>query len=119
MSDQSDQLILVQITAPSEEAAEGLAQQLLNERLAACVNILSRVSSLYWWEGQIQSDSEVLLLIKTRRQGFRERFIPFVKQHHPYQVPEILALPILDGNADYLQWVLRETTPKSNHFLED
>ncbi len=110
MSDQSNPLILVLITAPSKEIAEQLARSILQQRLAACVNIVSEISSLYWWEGQIQADTEVLLLVKTRRQGFQERLIPFIQKHHPYQVPEILALPILDGNQAYLDWVLKETS---------
>lgn len=106
-------LILVLITAPSVEVAEQLTRQLLQERLAACVNLISNVHSLYRWQGEIQSDSEILLIVKTRCQGFEERFIPFVKSFHPYQVPEILALPILAGNNDYLQWVMQETKLKS------
>ncbi len=113
MSDQSNPLILVLITAPSKEIATNLAQGLLEEKLAACVNIVSEISSLYWWEGQIQADTEVLLLVKTRQQGFQERLIPFIQKHHPYQVPEILALPILDGNQAYLDWMLKETSLQS------
>lgn len=113
MTDQANDLLLVLITAPSQEAAEQLARQLLQERLAACVNLVSGVQSLYWWEGELQSDSETLMVVKTRKEGFWERFIPFVKQYHPYQVPEVLALPILGGNADYLQWMREETQPKS------
>ncbi|MCX8061575.1 MAG: divalent-cation tolerance protein CutA [Anaerolineales bacterium] len=113
MTDQADEVLLVLVTAPSRETAEQLARQLLHERLAACVNLINSVQSLYWWEGELQSDSETLMIVKTRREGFQERFIPFVKAHHPYQVPEILALPILAGNEDYLHWVLTETNPKS------
>ncbi|GAB4475792.1 MAG: divalent-cation tolerance protein CutA [Anaerolineales bacterium] len=114
MTDQPDDIILVLITAPSEEAAEQLARQLLRERLAACVNLIRSVHSLYWWADEIQSDTETLLLVKTRQQGFHEHFIPFVKKHHPYQIPEILALPILAGNLEYLQWVIKETQPESS-----
>lgn len=113
MTNPPSDLILVLITAPSVEVAEQLARKLLQERLAACVNLFSNVHSLYWWQGEIQSDTETLLMVKTRRQGFEACFIPFVKSHHPYQVPEILALPILTGNNDYLQWVIQETQPKS------
>lgn len=113
MTTHQNDLILVLITAPSVEVAEQLARQLLQERLAACVNLIGSVHSLYWWEGEIQSDAETLLIVKTRRTGFEERFIPFVKAHHPYQVPEILAVPILTGNNQYLQWVMHETRPKS------
>jgi len=113
MTTSPSDLILVLITAPSVEVAEQLARQLLQERLAACVNLIRNMHSLYWWQGEIQSDSETLLMVKTRRQGFEERFIPFVKSHHPYQVAEILALPILTGNTEYLEWVVQETQPKS------
>lgn len=113
MTDQADDLLVVLITAPSQETAEQLARHLLQERLAACVNLVNGVQSLYWWEGELQSDSETLMVVKTRKEGFQERFIPFVKRHHPYQVPEVLALPIFGGNEDYLQWVRTETQPKS------
>lgn len=113
MIDQANDLILVLITMPSREAAEQLARQLLQERFAACVNLVDGVQSLYWWEGQLQSDSETLMIVKTRKEGFQEHFIPFVKGHHPYQVPEILALPILAGNEEYLKWLLIETQSKS------
>ncbi|MCS6907172.1 MAG: divalent-cation tolerance protein CutA [Anaerolineales bacterium] len=112
MTNQAGDLILVLITAPSREAAEQLARQLLQERLAACVNLVSGVQSLYWWEGEIQSELEALLIVKARKEGFQEHFIPFVRQHHPYEVPEILALPILAGNEEYLKWALGETGSK-------
>ncbi|PWH14747.1 MAG: cytochrome C biogenesis protein CcdA [Anaerolineae bacterium] len=110
---ESPDILLVFITAPSKEVAEQLARQLLQERLAACVNIVSNLHSLYWWEGELQSDSETLLMVKTRKEGFEDHFLPFVQQHHPYQVPEILALPVVAGSNTYLQWVLQETQPKS------
>ncbi|MFN3307623.1 MAG: divalent-cation tolerance protein CutA [Anaerolineales bacterium] len=110
MTEAAENLLLVLITAPSKEVAEQLARQLLQERLAACVNLVDAVQSLYWWQGELQSDTETLMLVKTRKEGFDERFIPFVKAHHPYQVPEILALPILAGNPDYLQWAIDETS---------
>lgn len=115
MADPVPDLLLVLITAPSKEVAEQLAHQLLQERLAACVNLVNEVQSLYWWQGELQSDAETLMIVKTRKEGFQERFIPFVKAHHPYQVPEILALPILAGNPEYLQWALDETNSKTHN----
>lgn len=92
------------VTCPDAEVGKRLARELLQEKLVACVNVLPGVTSLYWWEGQIQEDSEVLLVLKTteeRLATLKER----LPQLHPYSVPELLALPVQDGLAPYLQWV--------------
>lgn len=96
--------ILALITVPSEDVGQAIAQALLDQRLAACVNRLAPVHSLYTWEGKTSEDQELLLLIKSRVDLF-ERLVPAVKALHPYQVPEIIALPVVMGSQDYLDWI--------------
>ncbi len=93
-------------TCPEGEA-ERLAQALLSERLVACVQMFP-VQSRYWWRGKIEAASEVMLLMKTRA-GLMERLVARIKELHPYEVPEVVALPISEGNPDYLEWVREET----------
>lgn len=102
--------IVVLCTCPDNTSARQLAQTLLSEKLAACVNLIPQVTSLYYWQGKMEESQEVQLVIKTRRTMFgvlQERLLAL----HPYEVPEILALPILCGNLAYLQWVQEQTTP--------
>lgn len=101
--------IVVLITAPSEEVGRGIAQALLDNKLAACVNIVAPINSLYLWQGDINDDEEVLLIVKSRAELFEQGLIPAVKEVHPYDVPEIIALPILLGDQDYLDWIEAET----------
>ena len=99
---------VVLITAPNDEVAEKLARTLVDERLAACVNLLPGVRSIYRWQGKIEDEREVLLLVKTaadRLTGLMER----VREVHPYSVPEILALPVDAGSSAYCDWVVEET----------
>ncbi|RPI34673.1 MAG: divalent-cation tolerance protein CutA [Chloroflexota bacterium] len=103
--------ILVLITAPSREVGDEIASALVSKKLAACVNTLPQINSLYTWEGKINNDEEVLLLVKTRTELFEDRLIPAVKAIHPYQVPEIIAIPILMGSQSYLDWIDAETQP--------
>ncbi|MEK7274126.1 MAG: divalent-cation tolerance protein CutA [Candidatus Desantisbacteria bacterium] len=95
--------MIVLITAPQAEAKE-LAMTLVQEKLAACANIIDMVSSIYWWEGKIQDDKESLLILKTK-QDMVDALIIRTKQIHSYTVPEIIALPIIRGNQDYLNWI--------------
>ena len=102
-------VIVVFITAPSTEVAEQIASVLLENKLAACVNIVPTVRSLYSWQGEMQVDQEVLLVVKSRASLFQERLIPAVQSVHPYEVPEIIALPVVMGLRSYLDWVGTET----------
>ena len=102
--------IVVMITTPDGDTARLVGEALLEKRLAACVNILPTIQSLYWWKGAIHHDDEVLLIAKTRADLFEEQVIPAVKSAHPYTTPEIIALPILMGSVDYLDWIEQETT---------
>jgi periplasmic divalent cation tolerance protein len=96
--------IIVLITAGSEEEAHRIAELLVKEKKAACVNIVPRVDSLFWWEGKLDSAPESLLLVKTKASLFPE-IVELVKRTHSYEVPEIIALPIIAGSGDYLKWL--------------
>jgi periplasmic divalent cation tolerance protein len=100
--------IVVFITVDSQETAQKITDVLLTERKAACVNIIPKVESHYWWQGKKESTQELLLIVKTQAELLDE-LITLVKKHHPYSVPEIIALPIIGGNEDYLKWVEGET----------
>jgi periplasmic divalent cation tolerance protein len=100
--------VVVFVTAPSAEVAASLAKALVTEKLVACVNIMPGLRSIYAWEGKVCDESEVLCVLKTRRALFaavRERVVAL----HPYQVAEIIALPLVEGNAPYLAWLRNET----------
>jgi len=96
--------IVIFITSGSEEEAKKLARVLVEEKLAACVNILSDVESLYWWKDKIESSKEWMLVVKTQGKMVN-KIVKRVKEIHSYEVPEIIALPIVEGNKDYLQWI--------------
>jgi periplasmic divalent cation tolerance protein len=96
------------ITASDEAEGNKVAGALLEARLAACVNMVPGVSSRYWWQGALESAQEALLIVKTRR-SLLEQVVATVKASHSYTVPEIIALPILGGNPDYLAWLRTET----------
>ena len=101
-------VIVVLVTCPSRKVGEELGRTLVGERLAACVNIVPGLTSIYRWQGKICRDAEILLVIKTRRTRL-PALIPRVRALHPYSVAEIIALPVLAGSAPYLSWV-REST---------
>lgn len=96
--------IVVFITASSEEEARKIAEALLNRRKAACVNIVPNIHSLFWWEGKLDTAQESLLIVKTKASLFTE-LVSLVKGIHSYKVPEIIALPIVAGSEDYLNWL--------------
>jgi periplasmic divalent cation tolerance protein len=92
------------MTAASVEEAETIAAALVEKKLAACVNIISAVQSIYWWEGKICREKEVFMMAKTKTSLF-PRLAAEVKALHSYKVPEIILLPIAEGSAEYLQWI--------------
>lgn len=100
--------VVVLITTPAGRAGQFLAQFLIKKRLAACVNIVPRVSSVYRWKGKVEKAFESLLVIKTEERLVK-RLIGEVRTVHPYTVPEIISLPIRAGHADYLRWVSDNT----------
>jgi periplasmic divalent cation tolerance protein len=96
--------IVILITTSSEPEAHKIAELLLSRRKAACVNIVPRVDSSFWWQGKLDSARESLLIIKTEASLLPE-IIDLVKTAHSYEVPEIIVLPIIGGNEDYLKWI--------------
>ena len=99
--------IVVCVTVPCEKA-NGLARTILKEKVAACVNIIPGIESLFWWEEKIDEAKETLLLIKTQNQLF-DSLVAVIKENHPYTVPEIVALEMDRVNPEYLRWI-REVT---------
>jgi periplasmic divalent cation tolerance protein len=101
---------VVLVTAPDEETGRRLGGALVEERLAACVNVVPGIHSLYRWEGKVQDDAELLLVVKTRADRI-EALAARVCELHPYELPEILALPAVGGSEAYLEWVRAEASP--------
>jgi len=101
--------LVVFITTPDEQVAENLSRVLVETKTAACVNIIPRVNSIFHWDGAISEEKETLLIVKTHSSYFEDKLIPLVQEHHPYQVPEIIALPIIEGSKAYLEWMKEET----------
>lgn len=99
--------IVVLITTANAEEAQRIADVLLNERKAACINIVPKVSSLFWWQDKLESAEESLLIVKTKASVLAE-VVSLVKKHHGYDIPEVIALPIIGGSQDYLEWVDKE-----------
>jgi periplasmic divalent cation tolerance protein len=100
--------IVVLVTTPTPERAAEIARAAVGERLAACGNVVPGLRSVYRWEGKVQDDAEALLVLKTTRARFealRERVLAL----HPYDVPEVIALPVEAGSAPYLAWIAAET----------
>jgi periplasmic divalent cation tolerance protein len=107
------QPIVVLITVPSKEVGEQIAASLLEKQLAACVNVVSPISSIFTWQGEINHEQETLLIVKSRADLFEGQLIPAVLAIHPYQVPEIIALPIIMGLSSYLKWIEEVTVLSS------
>jgi periplasmic divalent cation tolerance protein len=96
--------VIVMVTTPSKQEAERIAQHLLRERLIACANIIGPVSSLFHWSGKIEKAEEYMILMKSRKDLFK-KLSEAVKALHSYEVPEILAFPIVEGSKGYLDWL--------------
>ena len=96
--------IVVFVTCANKKEADKVAQALISRKLAACVNIIEKIESLFWWQGKVDRAKEVLLAIKSKKVKFPQ-IIKLVKSLHSYEVPEIIALPILAGNQAYLRWI--------------
>lgn len=92
------------VTAPNEEVAKKLADGLVSKKLAACVNVIPNIYSVYEWKNEINRDPEVLMMIKTRTSRLEE-LTTYVRENHPYEVCEVISVPIQQGNPPYLQWV--------------
>jgi len=101
--------VLLYITAAKHEDAVLLVRELLGERLIACANIMEHVTSLYWWQGAIDQETEVVIVAKTMAEHV-SKVIDRVKALHTYDCPCVIALPIKDGNPDYIAWIAKETS---------
>ncbi|XP_037910839.1 protein CutA homolog [Hermetia illucens] len=100
------------VTTPDETSAKKIANGLISKKLAACVNIVPRITSIYEWEGKVNEDSECLIIIKTRTSRVEE-LVGFVRENHPYSVAEVISLPIENGNFPYLDWIAKTVPEKS------
>jgi periplasmic divalent cation tolerance protein len=106
-----ENVLIVFVTVSSQEEGERIGSSLVESKLAACVNVLPQVSSIFSWQGKIEKDGEVLLLIKTTRERMDD-LAARIKEMHSYDLPEILAVPVFAGSRDYIDWVQQETNPK-------
>jgi len=103
--------IVVLVTASSEAEAAQIGQAVVEGGVAACANIIPNVTSLFRWEGKLSKEKEVLILIKSRLDVFQD-LAAVIKRLHSYQVPEIIALPIIEGSSEYLTWVIESTVSR-------
>ena len=104
-----NELLVVLCTVPDEATAQKLAKGLVEERLAACVNAIPGLKSFYRWQGRIETDDEIQLLIKTRR-GRYDELAAWLKANHPYDVPEIIAIAAKQVSNSYLAWAVEQTS---------
>jgi periplasmic divalent cation tolerance protein len=96
--------IAVFITAAHKKEADRIARELIKNRVVACVNIIDKIESLFWWQGKVERSKEVLLIIKSRKEKLA-KIIKIVKSIHSYEVPEIIAFAIIGGDKRYLKWI--------------
>lgn len=99
---------IVEVTTSGEAESRRIGKQIVEERLAACANIVPKITSYYWWKGRLEEDSESLLLLKTKKENL-ERLIKRIQALHSYENPAIVALPIEEGGQKYLGWIKDET----------
>jgi periplasmic divalent cation tolerance protein len=109
----SPAVVLVLTTAPTEAVAASIARTLVDEHLIACANLVQKARSIYRWQGAVQDEVEVVVLMKTQA-GRLAALEARLKALHPYQVPEMLVFPATSGHAPYLAWVRAETSPSKN-----
>jgi periplasmic divalent cation tolerance protein len=108
---EDDEYVVLFITTAADEEAQLISRVLLERRMAACINIVPGVSSLFWWQGSIDSAQESLLIVKTRA-SLLDDIVQLVKRIHSNDIPEIIALSVVGGNQDYLEWVGKEARGK-------
>lgn len=104
-----DEVVIILTNLPDRASALKLAGELVEQRLAACVNVLAEGTSVYRWKGEIESATEVPVLIKTRAERYAE-VEAAIRSLHPYELPEIVAVPVVRGLDEYLEWVAGETS---------
>ena len=101
-------IVVIYCTVPSKKIAKDITKLLIKHKLAACVSMVDNVRSTFSWDGEICEEKEILLMIKTRRVNYGKVKL-VIEDTHPYSVPEIIALPIVDCSEDYLKWLVKET----------
>lgn len=101
-------IIVVNCTVPNKKVAKEITKVIMRHRLAACVSIVENVKSVFSWEGELCEEKELLMTIKTRRANYGKIKL-VIEDIHPYEVPEIIALPVVDCSEDYLKWLVKET----------
>ncbi len=102
-------MLLIITTITDIDKGKLLERQIIDNQLAACCNIMPRVTSIYRWKGELCEDQECLLVIKTVETRFKQ-ISEFIKQQHPYETPELIALPVTKSTQEYLSWVIQETS---------
>ena len=107
-----DEILLVLTNLPNRESAQRVANAVIESHAAACINMLAECTSVYRWQGKIETASEVPLLIKTTRAAYLQ-LEAVIRSHHPYDLPEIIAVSVNAGLPGYLQWIVQETSPTS------
>jgi periplasmic divalent cation tolerance protein len=99
---------IIYTTIDNEQDARKIANFLVEEQIVACVNIISNIESIYRWKGQIEEEKEIIIIAKTTDENVRKT-ITRIKELHKYEIPDIIAIPVIDGNNDYLDYITRET----------
>jgi periplasmic divalent cation tolerance protein len=107
MPDSATNCFIVLVTAPDLEVARSLAKKTLNSRLVACANIIPGIESHYWWQDKLETSTEVQLVFKTTQQALR-KLCSLIEEQHPYEVPEVISIPISSGSKGYLHWLQTE-----------
>jgi periplasmic divalent cation tolerance protein len=108
-----DEVLLVLTNLPDRNSAQNIAHKLIENQAAACVNMLAECSSVYRWQGKVESASEIPLLIKTTRSAY-PRVEELIRMYHPYELPEIIAVSVAAGLPAYLEWVSQEVSSINN-----
>jgi periplasmic divalent cation tolerance protein len=103
-------IVVIYCTVPTKQLAKEITQVIMKHKLAACVSMIENVKSVFSWEGEICEEKEIMLMIKTRRANYGKIKL-VIEDVHTYNVPEIIALPIVDCSEDYLKWLIQETAP--------
>ena len=101
-------IIVIYCTVPNKKLAKSITKIIMRHKLAACVSMVDRVQSVFSWDGEICEEKEIMMMIKTRRTNYGKVKL-VIEDMHPYSIPEIIALPIVDCSEDYLKWLVKET----------
>lgn len=105
------QLTVTYVTTPDEQTAKEIAHKLVTSKLAACVNILPQITSIYKWEDKVNEDHEAMMIIKSTATA-TDALIKFVRENHPYSVAEVISMPIVNCNEPYMEWVRKSVEEK-------